>query len=353
MSRCFIIAEAGVNHNGDDDLALRLVDIAADAGADAVKFQTFRAEKLVQEGAATAEYQVRQTGETDQFALLKRLEMSQELHHRLIARCAARGIEFMSTPFDPEAADFLVGLGMSRIKIPSGELTNLPFLAHLASLGRPLILSTGMGDMAEVEAAVAVIRAAVERTTPTAPLADRLSILHCTSNYPAAAEDVNLLAMRSIADRTGLPVGYSDHTSGGAVSIAAVALGASTIEKHFTLDRNLPGPDHKASLEPAELAMMIADIRNVERAFGDGIKRPRPAELPVRALVRRSLASRTNLPVGHRLQECDITFLRPAYGLPPAVFERVLGQPLKRAVQAAQVLTLDDVEPKTDVSGAT
>lgn len=345
MTKCFIIAEAGVNHNGDDDLALRLVDIAADAGADAVKFQTFHADKLVQVGTPTAEYQARQTGELEQFSMLKRLEMSEALHRRLIAHCSVRGIEFMSTPFDLEAADFLVSLGMRRIKIPSGELTNLPFLKHLASLGHPLILSTGMGDMAEVEAAVAVIRAASKRTMEPLQLMQQLTILHCTSNYPAAAEDVNLLAMRSIAERTSLPVGYSDHTSGGAVAIAAVALGATVLEKHFTLDRNLPGPDHKASLEPGELAAMIADIRSVESSLGDGIKRPRPAELPVRALVRRSLATRADLPAGHRLQAQDITFLRPASGLAPAEFEHVLGQPLKRAVRAAQVLTLDDVDP--------
>jgi len=248
--KTFIIAEAGVNHNGNENLALRLVEVAAKSGAAAVKFQTFSADKLTRKGAAKAEYQKQTTGEGDQHGMLKALEMSQSLHKRLFAHCADLGIEFMSTAFDEEALDFLISLGLKRIKVPSGEITNAPFLRHMASKGLPMIVSTGMAELQEVVAAVDIIRAERLKHGFSEPLADKVTILHCTSNYPAKSADVNLRAMKTMSQATGMPIGYSDHTLGLAVSTGAVALGATVIEKHFTLDSTLPGPDHGASLEP-------------------------------------------------------------------------------------------------------
>lgn len=335
---CFVIAEAGVNHNGSRELALRLVEVAAEAGADAVKFQTFRADSLVKAGVAKADYQRAQTGEGDQHSMLKALELSHELHEELVARCRELNIEFMSTPFDRESADYLIRLGVRRMKIPSGELTNLPFIERLASSGLPLIMSTGMADLVEVTEAVAAAARGRERGGFAEPLTQVLTLLHCTSSYPAAAEDVNLLAMRTLAERCGLPVGYSDHTADTAVAVAAVALGAQVIEKHFTLDRNLPGPDHKASLEPDQLARMIRDIRTVEAALGDGDKRPRPVELPVRDLVRRSVVVNRDLPAGTVLSEQDLVLLRPGIGLPPKALAEVVGRRLAQDIAAGTLL---------------
>lgn len=342
--KTFIIAEAGVNHNGDEELALRLVDTAAQCGADAVKFQTFSADKLVRPGAEKAEYQKRQTGEGDQYAMLKALEMSPELHRRLVARCAELGIEFMSTPFDEDAADFLLQLGMKRIKVPSGEITNTPFLEFLAAKGVPLIVSTGMASLQEIEEAVRVIAATRERQGLAGPLAEAVTILHCTSNYPAAFGDVNLRAMGTIAQATGLPVGYSDHTLGIAVSTAAVALGATVIEKHFTLDRNMPGPDHAASLEPAELAAMIGQIRAVEQALGSAVKQPTASELPVRALVRRSVTAVRAIAEGAVVQPADIALQRPGTGIPPAEARQVPGKRARRAIAAGTTLQWSDLQ---------
>lgn len=335
----FIIAEAGVNHNGDADRALAMVDAARAAGADAVKFQTFSADKLAAPGAEKADYQKRETGEGDQHAMLKALEMSEDLHHRLIARCRDVGIEFMSTPFDEEAADFLVGAGMARIKSPSGEIVNHPFLRHLAALDRPMIVSTGMATMDEIVEAVAVIAETRAARGLTAPLQDVLTILHCTSNYPAAPSDVNLRAMRTIGEVTGLPVGYSDHTLGLAVSTAAVALGAAVIEKHFTLDPTLPGPDHRASLTVGELTDLVRQIRDVEAALGSSVKAPTEAELPVRAVARRSVMARTALPAGHVLGLDDLILLRPASGIAPRHRDELPGRTLRAAVEAGQPLT--------------
>lgn len=320
--KTFVIAEAGVNHNGSDELALKLVDAAAACGADAVKFQTFRADKLVVPGARKAEYQQRATGDGDQHGMLKRLEMSEALHVALIERCSAVGIEFMSTPFDEEAADFLVGLGMRRIKIPSGEIVNHPLLRHLAAKGLPLILSTGMADLEEVREAVAVIAQARAGAGHEQPLADVLTILHCTSNYPAACSDVNLRAMQTIADATGVPVGYSDHTLGLAVSTAAVALGARVIEKHFTLDKSMEGPDHGASLSVEELAALIRQIRDVEAALGSSVKAPSASELPVRALVRRSVTAHGPIRAGATVRAEDLVLLRPGGGIARATSTR-------------------------------
>jgi N,N'-diacetyllegionaminate synthase len=342
MNKTFVIAEAGVNHNGSEELALQLVDIAVDCGADAVKFQTFKADKLVRHGAAKAAYQEAATGAGDQHSMLTRLEMSEALHRRLFERCTARGIEFMSTPFDEEAVDFLVDLGMKRIKIPSGEITNNPFLRYLAGKNKPLILSTGMATLDEILDATAIIKTERDRLGLVAPLESMLIILHCTSNYPAAADDVNLRAMRTIASATGMPVGYSDHTLGLAVSTAAVALGAVVIEKHFTLDNTLVGPDHKASLIPDELKALVAQIRTVECALGSFEKRPADAELPVRALVRRSVTSVRDLPAGIALSADDLCLLRPGTGIPPRELDAVTGRLPIRDIPAGATLQWSD-----------
>jgi N,N'-diacetyllegionaminate synthase len=334
-TRCFVIAEAGVNHNGSLDLAIKLVEGAAAAGADAVKFQTFSADALVGQGVEKAAYQKASTGGGDQRSMLKKLELDRGHHEVLARRCAELGIEFMSTPFDDSALDFLASLGMRTLKIASGELTNKPFLEKAARSGLPMILSTGMGTSAEIGEALDWIRAA--------SAVARVTLLHCTSNYPAAFADVNLLAMRSMAEQFALPVGYSDHTAGITISPVAVAMGASVIEKHFTLDRNMEGPDHAASLELAELATMVRAIRDVEAALGDGIKQPRESELPVRALVRRSVAARHALPAGHVLAREDLAVLRPGTGIAPREFESVIGRRLARAVTGGEVLKAADL----------
>jgi N,N'-diacetyllegionaminate synthase len=328
----FVIAEAGVNHNGDAGRALQMVDVAAACGADAIKFQSFSADKLVSHKAEKAEYQKRETGEGGQHAMLKALEMSEDLHVALVARCAEHGIEFMSTPFDEDAADMLVALGMKRIKVPSGEITNHPFLRYLAGKDRPLIVSTGMATLAEIEEALAVIAEARTAHGLKAPMAEVVTVLHCTSNYPADPGDVNLRAMTTIAEATQMPVGYSDHTLGLAVSTAAVALGATVIEKHFTLDRTLPGPDHRASLTPEELTALIGQIRTVEAALGSSEKAPTAAELPVRAVARRSVAAARDLSVGDILAADDLVLLRPATGIQPRHFDELPGRAMARAV---------------------
>jgi N,N'-diacetyllegionaminate synthase len=340
----FIIAEAGVNHDGDSEQALRLVEVAARSGADAVKFQTFSADKLTRRGAEKAEYQKKMTGDGDQHAMLAKLEMSDELHLALVKRSAELGIEFMSTAFDEEALDFLVSVGIRRIKVPSGEITNLPFIAHMASKNLPMIVSTGMADMEEVRQAVETIRAERARLGFTAPLEDIVTILHCTSNYPAAASDVNLRAMLSMATEIGMPIGYSDHTLGIAVSTAAVAMGATVIEKHFTLDKTLPGPDHAASLEPDELNALVQSIRDVEAAKGDGIKAPTASELPVRALVRRSVTTIRDIAAGATIGPDDIALLRPGTGIPPAEFQAVLGKRAGNAIPAGQTVHWTDLQ---------
>ncbi len=342
--KTFIIAEAGVNHNGSDDLALKLVDTAARCGADAVKFQTFTAEKLVRPGAEKAEYQKRETGGGDQFDMLKKLEMSELLHRKLIQRCTELNIEFMSTPFDEAAADFLIELGMKRIKVPSGEITNHPFLAYLAAKNVPLIISTGMATLLEVQEAVEVVRSERSRLGLRGEMRDWVTILHCTSNYPASVDDVNLRAMLTILSATELPVGYSDHTAGVAVSVAAVALGATVIEKHFTMDRGLPGPDHKASLEADELAVMIQHIRNVERALGSENKEPTPNELPVRMLVRRSVTTVRAVLKGQPLTRDNVSLLRPGTGIAPKDLSAAIGKAVVRDIDAGTTLTWDDLE---------
>jgi N-acetylneuraminate synthase len=333
----FVIAEAGVNHGGDLGRARALVDVAAAAGADAVKFQTFTADRLVTRGAAAAEYQQRALGgEISQHAMLSRLELSPAAHEALRAHCADRGIEFMSTPFDPDSAVYLAKLGVRRLKISSGDVTNVPMLEVVGGLGLPVILSTGMADLAEVEAAVATLRAS--------GLAD-LVLLQCVSNYPADPADTNLRVMDTYAARFGVPVGLSDHTLGLTIAIAAVARGARWLEKHFTLDRTLPGPDHQASLEPAELAALVRAVRAVEAALGDGVKRPVPAELPVRAVARKSVVAARDLPAGALIGPDDLVVLRPGTGLPPGRLRDLVGRRTARAVVAQTPLAEDDLAP--------
>ena len=332
-SRTFVIAEAGVNHNGDPTLARALVDVAVAAGADAVKFQTFTVNRLLTRRAAKAEYQQRATGgEQSQYEMLARLELSPSDHEMLFAHCAGVGIEFMSTPFDPESARYLKRLGVRRLKISSGDVTNLPMLEVVGALGLPVVLSTGMADMAEVEAAVTTLRGAG---------ATDLAILQCVSNYPADPALTNLRVMDAFARAFGAPVGLSDHSTGLAMSIAAVARGAAYIEKHFTLDRSLPGPDHQASLLPDELRALVAAIRDVEAALGDGVKRPAPSELPVREVARKSLVAARDLPGGAILTREDLDVLRPGTGLSPATLPAVLGRRTARAISHHTPITED------------
>lgn len=332
--RCLIIAEAGVNHNGSLDLAHRLVDAAADAGADVVKFQTFRAERLASRMAPKAAYQTRETGGgQSQLDMLRTLELSEPAHHELLQHCTERGIEFMSSPFDTESLEFLVSLGVGRIKLGSGELTNAPMLLAVARTGLPLILSTGMSTLAEVEAALGVLafgyagidtapsRAAFHAGWATAAaraeVVRQVSLLHCTTEYPAPRDQVNLRAMHTLQAAFGVVCGYSDHTEGIAVSLAAVALGANIIEKHFTLDRTMPGPDHKASLEPAALKALADGIREVEAALGDGIKVPVPAELSNMAVARKSLVAAKPIARGEAITADALAVKRPGSGLSP------------------------------------
>jgi N,N'-diacetyllegionaminate synthase len=329
-SRCFVIAEAGVNHNGDLARALELVDVAAAANADAVKFQTFDADRLATHDAPKAQYQVDTTGASQsQREMLRGLQLSIEDHRALIARCAQRDIIFLSTPFDEESADLLASLDVPAFKTPSGELTNLPYLAHVARLGKPVIASTGMASLAEVEAAVAAIVAGGCR---------ELALLHCVSNYPAAAEDVNLRAIETLAQTFGVPAGYSDHTDGIAIALAAAARGAAIVEKHFTLDRSLPGPDHRASLEPAELERMVREIRAIESALGDGRKEPAASERDTAAVARKSLVTVCDIAPGERLTEAKVAAKRPGTGLAPALRDRVIGRSARVAIAAGTLL---------------
>lgn len=332
--RTLIIAEAGVNHNGDLAIALRLIDVAADAGADLVKFQTFSADRLVTSSAKKAEYQTRTTDEGEsQHAMIRRLELTREMHKTLIAHCVSRGIGFFSSGFDTESIDLLVELGLERFKIPSGEITNLPYLRHVGRYGKPVILSTGMATMGEIGAALKILE---EAGTPS----ERVTVLHCSTEYPAPMAEVNLHAMLTIRDTFGVEVGYSDHTSGIEVSIAAVALGASVIEKHFTLDRRLPGPDHAASLEPAELTAMVAAIRNIEQALGDGIKRPTPSEVLNRPIARKSLVAARAISAGDRITEADLAVKRPGTGVSPMLWDEVIGMEARRDFAPDELIEL-------------
>ncbi len=331
----FVIAEAGVNHDGDVERARQLVAIAAGAGADAVKFQTFQAERVASAGAPKAAYQRRTTPRDEgQQAMLRRLELSREAHEVLKRDCDARKIVFLSTPFDEDSVAFLDTLGVPAFKVASGELTNLPLLRRVAATGKPLILSTGMAYLAEVDEAVRALHAAGN---------EQLVLLHCVSDYPADPGDANLRAMATMAVAFGVPIGYSDHTLGLETALAAVALGARVIEKHFTLDPTLPGPDHRASLDPGELRRLVEGIRIVERALGDGRKAPAPREMEHRHGVRRSLAARVALAAGTVLTEELLEPLRPATGIPPALLPAVIGRVMRRAVGPGELLSWEDL----------
>ncbi|MBS0358706.1 MAG: N-acetylneuraminate synthase [Proteobacteria bacterium] len=340
---CFVIAEAGVNHNGDIQLAKELVRAAVDVGADAVKFQTFTAEKLVNASAEKAEYQKSTTGHGSQFQMLKALELNESMHIELMDLCVGLGIEFMSTGFDEESIDFLVKLGVKRLKIPSGEITNFSLLTHMAKYDLPMILSTGMSDLVEVDEAIVKIQEVRNQAEFKQALSKVLTILHCTSNYPADFSDVNLRALNTLSQHTQLPVGYSDHTAGILIAPLAVALGATVIEKHFTLDKSLPGPDHLSSLEPNEFKMMMTHIRQTELSLGDGIKAPRDSELPVRDLVRRSVTIKRNLKKGSELQVEDLELLRPGSGIEPKHLNSVIGKAIKIDLQAGTTLRWEDL----------
>ena len=327
---CFVIAEAGVNHNGEIERALALIDVAADSGADAVKFQTFDADLLAVPHAPKAAYQIETTGSDEsQHAMLARLQLSAAEYRMLAERARERSIIFLSTPFDEPSVALLDELGVPAFKLPSGEITNLPFLDHVARYDRPMIVSTGMASLEEVGDAVATIRSTTNAN---------IALLHCVSNYPAHPADVNLRAMATMAQAFDVPVGYSDHTLDSVIGLAAVALGACIIEKHFTLDRTLPGPDHRASLEPPELARFVDDIRAVESALGDGRKAPAAAEAATAAVARRSLVAAQDIAAGAVITDGHLAAKRPGTGLSPALRARVLGRAAKAQIPAGTVL---------------
>ena len=329
-ARCFIIAEAGVNHNGELDKAIALVDAAVASGADAVKFQTFCGARLASADAPKARYQMAGTpAEESQRDMLRKLELDEAAHRLLMARAAEQKILFLSSPFDEESADLLERLNIAAFKIPSGELINTPFLAHVARKGRPMIVSTGMANLVEVHDAVATIHDAG---------APPFALLHCVSAYPSDPADANLRAMATLAQVFGVPVGWSDHMLGIDIAIAAVALGAAIVEKHLTLDRLLPGPDHAASLNPAGFRTMVESIRQIEVALGHGEKRPTRAEAEIAAVARKSIVATRDLPIGHTLVEDDLCAQRPGTGLPPSLLPTLLGRRLGAPIREGEML---------------
>ncbi|TRX70543.1 N-acetylneuraminate synthase [Carboxylicivirga sp. M1479] len=332
-----IIAEAGVNHNGDIELAKQLVEVAADCGADYVKFQTFKAENLVSKTAEQAEYQKQNTGMVEsQYDMLKKLELSATDHQILMEHCKKHGIKFLSTGFDQESLLFLESIGMELWKIPSGELTNLPYLEYMASQAQPLILSTGMASKQEIADAIEVLCSKGKSK-------EEITVLHCTTEYPTPMGEVNLKAMHDLEKSFACRVGYSDHTKGIEVPIAAVALGATVIEKHFTLDNSLPGPDHKASLEPMEFKDMVKGVRNIERALGTGIKAPTLSELKNKSIARKSIHLQGNLREGHILTADDLEMKRPGDGISPMKMNEVLGKTACRELKAGSMLKWEDL----------
>lgn len=357
-SRVYIIAEAGVNHNGSLDMAKELVEVAAKAGADAVKFQTFRADRLVSGSAPKADYQKKSSGAGEsQHDMLKRLELGEDAHRELIRHCELHGIQFLSTPFDAESVDLLgITFDLPTIKIPSGEITNAPLILQIACLGKPVILSTGMSTLADVEAALGVL--AFGFTCPKASpgvtgfqeafascegqraLSEKVTLLHCTTEYPAPFTEVNLRAMDTLAAAFGLRVGFSDHTEGTAIPVAAVARGAVVIEKHFTLDRTLPGPDHRASLEPGELCEMVKAIREVEMALGSGRKVPAPSEMKNAAVARKSIVAACEIRVGEAYSSANLCVKRPGGGVSPLRFWEVVGRRADRNYVKDEVIEL-------------
>ncbi|MCR4308126.1 MAG: N-acetylneuraminate synthase [Candidatus Berkelbacteria bacterium] len=334
MSETLIIAEAGVNHNGDMDIAKRLIASAANAGVNMVKFQTFKAKNLLTKNARMADYQVKNNNVKEtQYGMIQRLELSRAKHHQLINHCVTQGVRFFSTGFDSESIDLLIELGVDTLKIPSGEITNLPYLRHIGRQGLPIILSTGMANLSEIEAALKVLEAV---GTPR----NQITVLHCNTDYPTPMMDVNLRAMCTIRDTFDVAVGYSDHTLGIEVPIAAVAMGATVIEKHFTLDRSLPGPDHKASLEPDELKAMVAAIRNIEKAMGDGIKRPSPSETKNIPIARKSVVAAKAIQAGDAFSDTNLTVKRPGTGISPMRWDELLGQSASRDYEPDELIEL-------------
>lgn len=349
----YIIAEAGVNHNGQRELAFALVDAAAEAGADAVKFQTFDAERLASKNAPKAAYQKGRTDESEsQLGMLKKLELPKAWHTELQRHARQKGIEFLSTAFDYASLDFLVGLDMPLFKVPSGELTNGPLLWQFARTGKPLILSTGMATLSEVEQGLAIVAHALHAANEPVDIDEvwmcwcnhesrqrlqgHVTLLHCTSQYPTLWEEVNLLAMDTLATTFGLDVGYSDHTQGCLIPVAAVARGARVIEKHFTLDRSMSGPDHAASLEPGELKTMVADIRSLEMALGDGSKTPQASEWDTRKAARQQIVAACDIPEGTVYSREQLTTARSGEGLPPTALWGLVGQCARRAYAAGE-----------------
>ncbi len=352
-----IIAEAGVNHNGSKDLAFKLVDAAHAAGVDIVKFQTFKAKNLVTQNAQQADYQTRNTGVTEsQLAMLSRLELDYETHHALVDYCAKLGIEFLSTAFDQESLHFLVqDLKLTTLKIPSGELTNAPFVLEHAQTGCDLIVSTGMATLAEIESALAVIAFGFTQALEAVPseeaflqayagevgqaaLKAKVTLLHCTTEYPAPVAEVNLNAMQTLGRAFGLTTGYSDHTAGITIPVAASALGAQLIEKHFTIDKTLPGPDHKASLEPEELKEMVQAIRDVELALGSGIKSPQPSEIKNKSIARKSLVAANHIKAGEVFTVHNLTSKRPGNGLSPYLYWSMLGKIAQKSYAEGELI---------------
>jgi len=328
-----IIAEAGVNHNGSQKLARELIQVAAEAGADLIKFQTFAADRLVTGSAKKADYQLVTTeAQESQHEMIRKLELSREVHKELIEYCQQCGIGFFSTGFDIQSVSLLADLGLDRFKIPSGEITNLPYLQYLGSYGKPIILSTGMAKLGEIEAALEVLEA-------SGTAREKVTVLHCNTEYPTPMEDVNLRAMSAIRDALGVQVGYSDHTLGIEVPVAAVALGATVIEKHFTLDRSLPGPDHRASLEPAELKAMVQAIRNIELALsGDGLKHPSPSETKNIPIARKSLVANCAIRAGEIFTTQNLTSKRPGTGISPMRWDEFIGRTATRDFQEDEMI---------------
>lgn len=330
-ARCFVIAEAGVNHNGDPVLAEKLIDAAADAGADAVKFQTFDPKALASASAPKAEYQHRSSSGSSQLGMLKGLNLAHEAYPALQSRAERRGLVFLSSPFDDGSAAFLAQLGIPAFKIPSGELTNTPFLKRVAAFGKPLLVSTGMATLSEVEAAVTAVG-----QTP-------LALFHCVSSYPTSPADANLRAMTTLRETFRVPVGWSDHLTGIHVATAAIAVGAELLEKHLTLDRTMRGPDHAASTEPLEFGRMVRELREVEASLGSGRKEPVPAELDVAAVARKSLHWSESLPAGSTIEERHLVCLRPGTGLAPSLGPHFVGRRVTRAVAAGQAVDSKDI----------
>lgn len=334
MSKVLIIAEAGVNHNGNIAIAKKLIEEAKNAGADIVKFQTFIAEKCVSKNAKKADYQLQTTDSKEtQLEMIKKLELDIQAHHALISHCQQVGIEFLSTPFDFESIKLLDSLGMQIFKIPSGEITNLPYLRMIGKLNKQVILSTGMSNLGEIETAVSIL-------TQAGTKRENITILHCNTEYPTPIKDVNLKAMQTIANAFHLPVGYSDHTEGIHIPIAAVAMGAKVIEKHFTLDKNMEGPDHKASLEPQELKVMVKCIREIEVALGDGIKQESESERKNKPIARKSIVASKSIKTGEIFSENNIYVKRPANGLSPMEWDNVIGKVARKDFEEDETIIL-------------